>query len=470
MNPTVTRTAAAIGLGVAFDLAAHEQQLGVSMPLLVAVAATAVAVTSLHSRERLLLLGAAVAIAPVAAIRSDEAVTAPILLAIMALFVLAATGPGAAALSLRGILGRGLGVMRALLRSPAFVCTPIRVAVPAPPRVRRALRTLAIAAPLVAVFALLFASADRVFAQALLPDLDVRLDALAGHVTLIAMGTWMAGAWWPAEALTAGAVAARDPAAVRPPRLSPAEWSTALGALTVLFTVFVAVQFAFLFGGRARVEVTPGLTYAEYARSGFFQLLAAGGLTAMVLLGAWDHGRRDGRRDERRFLGLAAALTALCLVVLASAALRLALYQQAFGFTISRLAAWVAIGVTGAALCGLFVAIATRRRRNVLSGALAIGLGALIVWAGISPAAFVARKNIERYHRTGTIDVDYLATLGPEATPALAAFVSAAPPTVTEPLRYALCSFAPERRGDWRSANLARSRAAAALATLRCPA
>ena len=81
----------------------------------------------------------------------------------------------------------------------------------------------------------------------------------------------------------------------------------------------------------AHVLDTAGLTYAEYARSGFAQLLAVAALTFAVIAAA------------RRWAAAAAAaalLAALCvltLVVLASALKRLGLYEETYGFTRLRL-------------------------------------------------------------------------------------------------------------------------------------
>ena len=69
---------------------------------------------------------------------------------------------------------------------------------------------------------------------------------------------------------------ARAPAKVALGRL---EWALPLGALVVLFAGFVALQLTTLFGGERHVLETAGLTYAEYARSGFAQLLAVAALT-----------------------------------------------------------------------------------------------------------------------------------------------------------------------------------------------
>ena len=70
-----------------------------------------------------------------------------------------------------------------------------------------------------------------------------------------------------------------------------------LGVLDALFLAFVAVQATVLFGGHRHVLETEGLTYAEYARQGFWQLLWVSALTLLVLSAVI---RVAGREQHRR--------------------------------------------------------------------------------------------------------------------------------------------------------------------------
>ena len=92
-----------------------------------------------------------------------------------------------------------------------------------------------------------------------------------------------------------------------------------LALLNTLFLIFVGVQFAVLFGGHDRVLETTGLTYAEYARSGFWQLLVVTGLTFVVIATAWRFAEVRTRRDSIVLRFLLGALLCLTLVVLFSA-------------------------------------------------------------------------------------------------------------------------------------------------------
>jgi hypothetical protein len=267
-------------------------------------------------------------------------------------------------------------------------------------------------------------------------------------------------------ALGNGSDAKQRTSVEREPILGFTEWATLLGGIDLLFAAFVVVQFAYLFGGQHRVSVTKGLSYAEYARSGFFQLAAAAALTILVILATWDAGRRDHPGHERWFRGLVTAMVGMTGVVLASAVTRLALYEGTFGFTTDRFIGYVAIGAIGAILLVLLGAIWWSRRANVVAGFLAVAFLALLTVNIMNPERFVAERNVARFEATGKIDLDYLGSvLGDDAVPVLTTLLDRLTVPDATRLRLALCISAellpPEP--SWRSANLGRSSARTAL-------
>ena len=52
-----------------------------------------------------------------------------------------------------------------------------------------------------------------------------------------------------------------------------------------MFLAFIVVQLRYFFGGAAQVEVVPGLTYADYARRGFFELVPLGVRDYLIIAG-----------------------------------------------------------------------------------------------------------------------------------------------------------------------------------------
>ncbi len=168
-----------------------------------------------------------------------------------------------------------------------------------------------------------------------------------------------------------------------------------------------------------------GLTYAEYARRGFFELVAVAILAGMLVVAL------DLAVGVRSRAQLAASLVLLALtgIVLWSAFVRLRLYQDAYGWTELRLVVAVAIGwlaVAIAATAWLLLRRATRWTLHVL------GIMVLVAVAGmnvVGPQAYVADRNLERaLHpelvpaggRTG-LDAVYVTSLGDEAVPAVVA-------------------------------------------------
>ena len=299
-------------------------------------------------------------------------------------------------------------------------------------------------------FALLFLSADAAFAG-FAGDMPLPSGAsLPGRIATL--GLVLAGAL----GLGLATQLEREPGESRTRRrLSFAEWAIPLALLDMLFLAFVAVQFAVFFGGRDRVLHTAGLTYAEYARSGFWQLLVVTALTFVVTGLVWKLADVRTRRDSLLLRFLLGALLCLTLVVLVSALHRLRLYEDAFGLTRLRLLAeGIALWLGGLLLLvGASGAFATVRARWAPAAVLLTAVG-LLVFSLANPERRIAERNIDRWETTGRIDVYYLADLSADAVPALVQLPLPERQRATAIVQYRL------RYGDpWSSANLSRSRA-----------
>jgi hypothetical protein len=330
------------------------------------------------------------------------------------------------------------------------------------PKLAAAARGLAIGAPLLLLFGGLFVAADAVFKQlvsAAIPTVDA---SVVGRIAIVLVVAWLAGG------LLRDLLAAREerrlvPADAFEPfkvsaRLGAVELNVALAILDLLFLVFVVVQFRYLFGGQGLVVATAGLTYAEYARHGFFELVAVAALTLPLLLfGDWL--LRDEGRGRRAFRWLAAALLALVGVVMASALQRLRLYVEQYGLTELRLYAAGAI-VWLAAVCCWFAVTVLRGWRHLFAvGALASGFAATVALNVLSPDALIARTNVTR----PAVDVGYLAGLSDDAVPTVLARLHELAPEQRAFLARTLLDRSRVRAGDWRSWNLSRARAERAL-------
>ena len=315
-------------------------------------------------------------------------------------------------------------------------------------------RGLLLTAVLVATFGALFAAGDAAFAQIagdVLPD-AVPLGDLPLQLATFAIVVAFAGG------LALATAVADTPA--RSPLLSigRTEWLLALAALNLLFGLFVAVQLAVLFGGDGYVLETAGVTYAQYARDGFAQLVVVSVLTLAVVAGALRWGRTGP--DARLLRALLTALCVLTLVVLASALHRLGLYEQAFGFTRTRLAVDAFLLFNGALFLLVIAALATGSGAWLPRATVVLVAVGALAFQLSDPDRRIATHNVERFEHTGSIDVGYLSNLSADAVPALVRLPQPLRDRALEPQRRRLA-----RGGDgFAGANLARAKARRALA------
>lgn len=322
-----------------------------------------------------------------------------------------------------------------------------------------AARGLLIALPLLLVFGALFAAADAVFEKLLVDLFDWNLPDLFSHLLLTGFWAWIVAGFLRATLAGWKPDLSRweRPAALTVGML---ETGIVLGTLNALFLAFVLVQFRYFFGGAALVEATTGLTYAEYARRGFFELVAVAGLMLpTLLLGHWLQ-PAGNPAQQRVFRALAGALVAMLLVIMVSAAQRMWLYQQAFGLTESRLyatafMAWLAL------LVGWFCLTVLRGRRERFAfGALVGGLAVLAALHALNPDGFIVRTNLDRAQAGHALDGVYVMSLSADAVPALIAGL----PAMNEKERrmaadQILRRWTPPARTDWREWNWSRARA-----------
>jgi len=329
------------------------------------------------------------------------------------------------------------------------------------------LRGLAISLPILAVFAMLLSGADAVFSHLLARTFRFDLGVVVSHIVLTGFVAWVTSGYL--RQLWAG-----EPTGVVPtmgggvrPRLGIVEVGIPLGLLNLLFAAFVVVQVRYFFGGAASVQATAGLTYAEYARQGFFELVVVAALVLPLLLATDALLERRGPGDEWIFRSLALAQLALVFVIMASALQRMRLYQATYGLTELRLyttafMCWIA-GLSG----WLAATVLAGRRRRFAFGALVSGAAAVVALNALDPDALIARVNADRAARGERYDPAYLAVLSGDAVPTLVRRLPALPaPQRCQTARSLGRWWRHRRPQDWRAWNLGSARARAAMGEL----
>jgi hypothetical protein len=296
-------------------------------------------------------------------------------------------------------------------------------------------RGLLITTPVAIVVAALLASADPVFASFLTINLDFG-QLLADAFFVLVGSLVMAGLLRSA--------AAEPLNRVDGPmwRLGATEGLVVLAVLDAIFAAFALAQAVAATGAAGDTLRAAGVTYADYARSGFFQLLWVAGITLVVLILFSRITALNQASTKRAFVLLAETAIVLTLLIVAVASMRLSLYESAYGFTMLRLyshlfAGWIAVVflLLAADVGGVF------RRRRWFVGATAItALAMLMVLNFANPEALVARFNVDRAASTGKLDPQYLAGLSGDAVSTLLASRPQLQPVQFSQIKNAVCS------------------------------
>ncbi|MBE3015585.1 DUF4173 domain-containing protein [Microbispora sp. NEAU-D428] len=357
----------------------------------------------------------AYALVSVALFRDADWLVGPVLLAAFGVGSLAVSGGGRGWLA---VIRGGVSVAFAVLPLPWFLAGPLRGLAR-----RRMLPTLVsavVTVVLLAVFGLLFSSADAVF-SAFLSDLlrtPEWAQSLPYRVFVFCVFAALAAA-----AVLVGLRPVAEPAApdLRM-SLGRQVWVIPLLGLNLLFAAFVAVQITVLFGGSRRVLTTAGLTYAQYARSGFFELVTVSVFVLGVVAAAVALLRRESRADRWLLAALLGVLCAFTLVILASALHRLGLYTDAYGLSRLRASVEATIWWLGA----VFVLVLATGAVRLSGGGTSWFSRALVLLTGVSLLAFAVWDPDARVAETQLtvrgverLDHGYLSDLGAEAVPIL---------------------------------------------------
>lgn len=327
-------------------------------------------------------------------------------------------------------------------------------------------RGVLIALPVLLLFAILFSSADLVFRDFITGvfSFEVNAELVWRTFWILVVAITFFGLFGLFERKEDTAQQQEEPAKVG--RGGHVEASILLGSLNGLFLIFIIVQLAYLFGGAANV-VGGEFTFAEYARKGFFELVAVAALSFLLIFVTEHVLKRDGQKHSLQFKVLSGALIVQVLIVVLSALKRLQLYEGAYGYTSPRLYAHVFIIWLAVVFIALMYKILADKRESFLAFTMFIGVMALFLsFNFINIDGLAARKNIDRYEATGKLDVRYINTLSVDAVTEMTGLLD----SKDEKLRDAMARELYVRRnvlladdGPWQSSNVTRTAALNAL-------
>ncbi|WP_322923384.1 DUF4173 domain-containing protein [Paenibacillus campi] len=246
-----------------------------------------------------------------------------------------------------------------------------------------------------------------------------------------------------------------------PLRLDPLIVATVLVLVNLVYMLFVWLQFTYLFGA-GQGKLPDGSTYAEYARSGFGELVVVTGINFTLLLSVLYRCAPASVRLTKLNRWLLFILVICSAVMLGSACTRLVLYEQAYSYTSTRFLVHAFMLLLGLlfVLAGLRIWFA---RLPLGKCVLLLGLSAYVILNYVGMDSWIVERNLERYAQSGQLDQDYLLHSSAETVPLLLQFAEQQPQLGLERRLRASYAYMLEQDHSWQAFDWSTYRAVRAL-------
>ena len=173
----------------------------------------------------------------------------------------------------------------------------------------------------------------------------------------------------------------------------------ALGAVCILYIVFILSQIPYIFSAFTGSRPAGWLIYSEYARQGFFELCGIAAINLGIITVA-NMTCKKHRKDSKLLKLFNISFAVITLVLIAAAFSKMALYIHAYGLTIPRLLPCVFMVF----MAVVFIALIALQKWDfsIVRLALVSGSVMLCVLFLVNPDALVVRYNTDRY-MSGTL-------------------------------------------------------------------
>ncbi|MBM7584084.1 hypothetical protein JOC86_000621 [Bacillus pakistanensis] len=276
--------------------------------------------------------------------------------------------------------------------------------------IKKIVHGLLISVPIILIATILLVSADHQFASLLgeIPNYLLKIDIedtfRLVYVLMIGLGIFLF-----VGSLLNYSIVPKTVEAKIENRWDSITIITVLIVLNSLYVLFAAVQFQYLFND----SLVSGMTFSQYARRGFFELITVSILNWTILITVIKYQNRDGLRSlVQVMLSLLIVMTG---IILYSAFIRMQLYEEVYGYTILRVLAHSFMIFLAIILVYTFIKVWITRLSLIhfyfITAILYISF--LNVW---DIDGWIVGKNLDRYERTGKIDIHYISGLSYSGT------------------------------------------------------
>ena len=266
---------------------------------------------------------------------------------------------------------------------------------------------LLITIPLLCVVLLLLSSADAVFGNLFAHLFDwITVPAVVFRIVFLTIF-----AFFFAYAMICVAIdkVAKEECTVKH-QFEPIIAITFNSALTIVYLVFCAIQISFLFIGG--MDLPNGMTYAQYARSGYFQLLFVCIINLILVLFCIKRFR------EHKILNYILLIISCCtFIMIASSAYRMILYISAYRLTFLRVLVMWSLAVLTVLLVGIVITIFKKEFQLFRYCTIVVTLSYLLL-SFSHQDYWIAHYNVNGQN-TSQYDRYYLVDLSADAAPVI---------------------------------------------------
>lgn len=320
-------------------------------------------------------------------------------------------------------------------------------------RVGKALITAIVSGVVLIIVLALLSGADMVFSKGvenLFSDFfDVfRAEGifrlyLSAFVTVYIFGSFYATNRTPAE---------KTEAEKKPGLLSGFSPLFLLFALIAIYCIFCAIQIKYLFLG---ATLPDGITHAEYARKGFFELLVVSAINLAIVLSSFAISRKRDK-NKKLILSLGYALLSITVFLLFCSFRRMQLYYLADGLTRMRTLVFIFLIFEFIGLIITFFYLA-KPKFNIIYIYFMLALSFWLSVNVISIDRIVAKNQVDLYLDGNRSDIYYVTGLSCDAAPELARILESGDYTFYHTINNYFNSI--EAPSSWQETNLSTLRA-----------
>jgi len=177
-------------------------------------------------------------------------------------------------------------------------------------------------------------------------------------------------------------------------------------SLNIIYLVFCYIQIKSLFLKNTTLRNVT-FNYADYARQGFFQLMAVSFINLVTILIAKKRENKDDYKTNSFINYMSIIMIVFTFIIVISAGVRMHFYESTYGYTLLRLLVYCTL-FTESILFIPTVLFVLDKKINLIKSYFIIIISVYICMNFMNFDNIIAKRNVDRYFEKDEIDLNYL--------------------------------------------------------------